>query len=604
MPRDGRLSAGLSTVTAPQRRWKSVSIAIPAILLTLLAALWIWSQPSIGGVTLQLPGREMSTAALPLTLDRPADRLDVWFTLRAQPLRFARYRIVASGCLETLSVNDRPVNPGGADACAISNGAVVDLSNTLHTGRNAVHVQMRNARPLAMLRFEPAALDPVRAVLSLGLLSCAAWIAFTVAVAMRGDALDRGAFAVFLAGAALRIAYVLGTYYSERAHDTGPHIDYARYLAANLRLPPAGGGWEFFQPPVYYAVAAAFLRAGAAIDQPIEAILDALQLFSLVCSLVTLGAAVWIGAMLFPARADGRRRHLFALMVAALPSLVFMASPISNDPLYEALSFIAGALLVHWWRYDRPRAWYASVVVACVAVNTKSSGLALLPIAFVCLLLRVETPWRVRLRHLAVSAAIATIGVAFIPLMRAATDPTARRLVTMNVDGLPPALTLPSEPRNIVTFDPVQVVAHPENFPWDNSQRRQFLLEFFFRSAFFGEYTFAPDLRTLERLILTSALLALPLIAFGLAREFGDAHPLWPTLVSTATLLAAFVLYRIKFPYAPSQDFRYVTFLAVPLTFFAVRGAFDLPRVARPIGAATLITLAGSCAMFIVRVIY
>jgi hypothetical protein len=313
---------------------------------------------------------------------------------------------------------------------------------------------------------------------------------------------------------------------------------------------------------------------------------------------------VWIGAMLFPSITDRRKRWLFTCVIAALPALIFMASPVSNDPLYEALSFVSAALLVYWWRYDSTRAWYASVAVACLAVNTKASGLALLPIAWACLLLRIDIPWPVRLRLAAVSAAIAVVGVASIPLMRATTDPGARRLVTMNVDGLPPALTLPSEPRNFVTFDPAQIVTHPENFPWDNSERRQFLLEFFFRSAFFGEFTFASRLRPLERVILTSALLGLPLIAFGVARELGDAHPMWPMLVSAATLLAIFVLYRVRFPFAPSQDFRYVTLLGVPLTFFAVRGAFDLPRVARPLGVTTLITLAGSCAMFIVLVIY
>jgi hypothetical protein len=188
--------------------------------------------------------------------------------------------------------------------------------------------------------------------------------------------------------------------------------------------------------------------------------------------------------------------------------------------------------------------------------------------------------------------------------MRAAADPTARRLVTMNVDGLPPALTLPSELRNFVTFDPAQIVTHPENFPWDDSQRRQFLLEFFFRSAFFGEFTFAGHLRPLERAILVSALLGLPLMAFGVARELGDAHPIWPMVASAAVLLGAFVMYRMKFPFAPSQDFRYVTFLAVPLTFFAVRGAFDLPRLARPFGVATLATLGASCATFVLLVVY
>jgi hypothetical protein len=74
--------------------------------------------------------------------------------------------------------------------------------------------------------------------------------------------------------------------------------------------------------------------------------------------------------------------------------------------------------------------------------------------------------------------------------------------------------------------------------------------------------------------------------------------------MSAAALLGAFVLYRMKFPYAPSQDFRYVTFLVAPMTFLAVRGAYDLPRALRPLGIAALVALSGSCAAFVLLVIY
>jgi 4-amino-4-deoxy-L-arabinose transferase-like glycosyltransferase len=268
------------------------------------------------------------------------------------------------------------------------------------------------------------------------------------------------------------------------------------------------------------------------------------------------------------------------------------------------LSFIACGLLVFWWRSGRTWAWYACLIAACLAVNTKSSGLVLFPIAFVCLAFGSDMSWRLRLRRAALSAVLVAAGVGSIPVARAATDPTARHLVTMNVEGLPPALVLPSQPRNFITFDPVQIVSRPENFPWDDSQRRQFLMEFFFRSAFFGEFTFAPQLRTVERVILLAALLGLPLIVFGVARELTDAHTEWPMIVAAGALLAAFVAYRTQFPFAPSQDFRYVTFLAVPLTFFAVRGAFSLPRVVRPFAIGALATLAGSCAAFVLLVIF
>jgi hypothetical protein len=573
-------------------------------VLAAVDGLWIWAQPWIGSPTMQIDDGEISTTELPLAIGRPVDRLAVWFHLRTRPLHFERYRLTATGCLDTVTVNGQIVDPHLADVCALTDGAVIDLSDSLRAGRNDVHLRVHAVRPAANIRFEPAAIDPFRLVLSIGMLASGAWLAWAVASSLRTVPFDTGVFAVACGGIALRTLYMLGTYYSERAHDTGPHIDYIKYLATQLRLPPAGGGWEFFQPPLYYAAAAAYLRAGTAVGQSAESILKTLQAFSLICSIATLLVALWIGLMLFPDATGRRKRILYGSVVAAMPSLVFMSSPVSNDPLYETLSFIAGGLLVYWWRAGSAWAWYGCLLAACLAVNTKSSGLVLFPIAFVCLAVSGDLSWRARLRRAALSALLVVGGVGSIPLARAATDPTERHMVTMNVAGLPPALVLPSQPRNFITFDPVQIVSRPENYPWDDSQRRQFLMEFFFRSAFFGEFTFAPQLRTVQRIVLLAALLGLPLVAFGVARELGDAYTEWPMIVAAGALLTAFVGYRMKFPFAPSQDFRYVTFLTVPLTFFAVRGAFTLPRIVRPAGIATLAMLAGSCAAFVLLVIY
>src|SRR6185503_6030468 len=97
-------------------------------------------------------------------------------------------------------------------------------------------------------------------------------------------------------------------------------------------------------PPLYYAIAAAYLRTAASLGQTTESILGGLQIFSLACSIATLLVALWAGAMVLPADRDRPQRLLFALVVAALPALVFMSSAVSNDPLYEMLSFIACAL--------------------------------------------------------------------------------------------------------------------------------------------------------------------------------------------------------------------------------------------------------------------
>ena len=60
------------------------------------------------------------------------------------------------------------------------------------------------------------------------------------------------------------------------------------------------------------------------------------------------------------------------------------------------------------------------------------------------------------------------------------------------------------------------------------------------------------------------------------------------------------MLLRLKVAFAPIQDFRYVTLLAVPLTYAAVQGVLLLPPLWRRLGEVALGSLAGLCALFLV----
>ena len=107
-------------------------------------------------------------------------------------------------------------------------------------------------------------------------------------------------FALLIVGILCRVAFAWFTpaFY---APDEQPHYHYIRYLAEhhslpvlNTRLGDASKEWEYFQPPLYYALLVpAFQAAQALFEQP-AAIVRVLRTFSILLWLLN----VWLGVVL------------------------------------------------------------------------------------------------------------------------------------------------------------------------------------------------------------------------------------------------------------------------------------------------------------------
>lgn len=165
----------------------------------------------------------------------------------------------------------------------------------------------------------------------------------------------------------------------QNAPDEAAHLAFVRSVAS-FHLPthdhptpfsatPAANGYEWHQPPLYYALAAPFLILGE----------QGVRLCSILCGLCGLLLIYRAGRLLFPA---DRGVALLAVGLAALtPTHVAIASTVNNDILLEvcfsaSLVVLVGALQNGFSR--RSALWLGLAIGA--AILTKATGLLLLPV--------------------------------------------------------------------------------------------------------------------------------------------------------------------------------------------------------------------------------
>ena len=396
-----------------------------------------------------------------------------------------------------------------------------------------------------------------------------------------------------LLGTFIRWSYVDNTPPALRSHDFQGHVDYIAFVLEHARIPSQSQGFQGYQPPLYYFLAAP-LAAPATEGGTLN--IGALQQLSLGISVLTLGAALWCGWLLF----SGRRAELsvYALVMATFPGLVYSASRVSNDGLVQLMLFGALGLLIRWWQTRKDRWWMLCAGLTGLGVLTKSSGLLMVPIALGCLWMRPDLTRRARLRLAALGAGIVTAVSGWLIAIRLVVDKTTA--VVPNTAYLPPELSLSSDIRCFLVFNPVRILEHPFGNRLESLQQIQGFWEFYFRSAFFGEFPFDPALRNLGWLILLLALLVLPLMGLGLYRVLrhqraASAH-IWVPFLS---LLGTHATYRLVAPFTPSQDFRYTSLVLVPAVWLVLEGAGRLPGPLRCLSLGVVAVLAILCGDFL-----
>ena len=182
--------------------------------------------------------------------------------------------------------------------------------------------------------------------------------------------------------------------------DAGKHLKYIEYAQKNWSLPLPTEGWEMYQPPFYYFIAAVILSfCKLSINDPTSVLV-----------LRTLGAFFGIAqftlVFLTLRLLFSTRTALVGLLLAAfLPMHLYLAHYVTNEVLAATLATLTVYLCLRMLKNETPRAGQFLLIGLALGATilTKATGILLLPIAVVAILAKLihtRTPVAVSLRNL------------------------------------------------------------------------------------------------------------------------------------------------------------------------------------------------------------
>lgn len=120
--------------------------------------------------------------------------------------------------------------------------------------------------------------------------------------------------------------------------DIRGHFEYIDFIVKNKMLPHAGAGWQMFEAPLFYLVAAPFY-AGLRMGMTDMAAFRLLRIIPLVCNLLLLETTYRVLRTVYPDRRDLQTVGL--LGAGLLPVNLYVGQVVGSEPLSAALSALA-----------------------------------------------------------------------------------------------------------------------------------------------------------------------------------------------------------------------------------------------------------------------
>jgi hypothetical protein len=553
--------------------------------------------PVVGPLTYSAEGQDPVTKEMPAFFDTIAPEFDASFTVTVPQIRVSVFAVQVDDCIESLMVNDVRVIPSVTPVlCSPHEFSRLNLGPFLRTGTNTITMRVSDTGVTGGVEFVASNTDPMLIFLQLAAFFCIGWFALRLRAAMSERMKPSvSMMALLFGGVFLRIIYANATSYNLRAHDMEGHVDYILYVARNVAIPNAADGWEFHQPPLYYGLGAAWYRAAEWLGVPHKMILESLSGASVALSVIALCLMFAVGRRLF---GRGRGFMWYALLTGSAAGLLLLTPNITNEALAIPCSVLLLWLLIRWWQDGGRLPVLLMAAAFSLSFITKISVLLFVPVLLSCFLLHPRLTLRRRIASLVLFGSMAAFLAGWYPAYRFFLEPSRQKTMTLGNDGMDHGLMVPRDAKHLFTFNPVEMVRHPYNNPWDDEARRGYFAEYFFKSALFGEFAFE-RLQPLAYPLIVLALLMLIPFSIGFVREVTRSFAeLWPLHITTACLFAGAFLYPYFFPFSPNQDFRFSVVLTVPVAFYAVRGVLVIPRTARWIFTVVMALFVALSAVF------
>ena len=581
---DRRLGLGGGVWTGPlvcrlnaALRGKEARLHI-ALWIGLLVCLWLLFPRRVGQVW-RLEGPQRTPVTLPWFLPREAGTEVLETTLRP-PIETVSVR--AKGCDARLDVDGHGAPPARAGTGSRAGYTVWRLPAPVSPRGAALRLTLRKTESEAWFDIKEA-----HGLTWLKVVGLLAWGLSAFALAKRcGYGLWPG-WPVALAGLlALQCLDVTTPWL--RQHDVGAHREYIEHLLAHRELPAVLQGWETWQPPLYYCIAAAWQRLwpGGAYDDPFRPV-------------QFLGAALYLAAVVAALLAF-RRLGLTELeamgglcVLVLLPGHLFFAGRINNDVLLPVLG--AGALLAtaEFVRTGERRwHWWLAILLPAV-LATKGSSLAIVGGALLLVMWAEarRSGWRPALWQAYLIGLPAGIWQLAWCLRTAAQtgDP-----LYVNTPLLPDNLRLHcSAWSRLLSFDFPAFLGG--GFCYDEPVRQSYPTAVV-TTMLYGEYDMHEYWFRWPGLLRWACLGLLLLTAAGaLAAPRKELRPVWITCLVLAGCQAAIITaYAFQYPFACNQNMRFFAQAFVPLCCLSGLGLGRFWHGAGWVGRCAVSAVAGA----------
>jgi len=385
-------------------------------------------------------------------------------------------------------------------------------------------------------------------------------------------------FSIVFGGTILRYIYFITTPFRVREFDTFSHYNYIQYLYQNwLLIPPANDGWQYSQPPLYYWLASLFSLPAKIFGTEIMAITN-LRIFSFVISFCALLTSVWISKMLFKER---WKKCVFVSMFAVLPGIVFLSTRVSNDTMFLLIGMLFFAFLLRWWKEGRQKDLYICFIFLGLCLLTKNNGIALIPVVLVTILLKKDISRKLVLKYFVICMVTISLLAGWLYAIRIMQQGEFK--VVGNVRMVNPAHRRNITISNFTTYKLTEVLSNPFHNTMNSSKGRKYYWEELIKTVFTSGWNKGERVLSTVRAIHTINFVLLLVVILALTKDMllsvRKNVPLWALLLF---LIMAQIGIVTKERFLGLQKFRYVSLLAIPVTYYFVAGLDMLnPRIRR-----------------------
>lgn len=339
-----------------------------------------------------------------------------------------------------------------------------------------------------------------------------------------------------------------------RGFDALPHLEYINYVKTHWSVPLANQGWEMYQPPLYYFVAAVF----SLIFKP--------QLF---------GVVIWISLVLITYvffRNLYQKTNLAligALIIAFLPVNIYLTPTLGNELLSVLITMI---FLIIYYLNSRQKnfSYKKTIIIGLVlglALLTKATALILIPAIIIDQIFIQRFSFVIRLKSLLLILFFAFLISGWFYIRNYA---AFGKFQLLNVDLSKFAMQQPVGRRDFLFFTDFSGFTERKLY---RSQYDQFLAGTYYSFFYDGHNVIAPVV-PYSKIGVVIVLMSFPLIILAivgiLIRKRFDGSKIM--LIYPFFLFITYIWFVIKYPYFSSVKGSYLASLTLPLVYFIIRG--------------------------------